>query len=565
LSFLYRCQFRHYRRGACSHRTPEHHASKALRQIPLLLSKIHATNVVEAEGLLGAGMTPEPPLIEAYGIVKRFGSLLANDIAHFDVRSGEVLALLGENGAGKSSLAKILYGYYAADAGEIRVRGERATISSPRDARAIGVGMVFQNFTLIPALSVFENIALFQSDLPAVMRRGEILKRIRHYAERFHLAADPWQPVRQLSVGEQQKVEILKQILAGARVLILDEPTKVLAPQECEGLFRTIAELRSEGFGIVLITHKLREALSCADRVAVMRQGRIAGMLDRHKATEENLLALMFGGALAAPTRSPSRSIHDGHGYALELRDVSTSGDAGATPLRNVSIGIRPGEIVGVAGVSGNGQRELGELILGLRRPRSGTKLLWSEDASRWSVATVRDKGVASIPDDPLALACVSGLTVRENLALGTGMRYRNGLGVDWRTLDGDMQRSFARLQFPRPNFEARAATLSGGNLQRVVLARELAHAPKLIVALYPSRGLDARSTMTVRALLAGARDGGAAVLIVSEDLDELFAVSDRLIVLFRGVIAGEFGPEDFCAETVGPLMVGAGDQTDAA
>jgi ABC-type uncharacterized transport system ATPase subunit len=219
----------------------------------------------------GTPHTGGPALLEAHGIVKRFGSLLANDIAFFDVRPGEVIALLGENGAGKSTLAKILYGYYAADAGEIRVRGARQDISSPRDARALGIGMVFQNFTLIPALSVFENVALFQNDLPAMMRRGDLLDRIRSYSERFQIAADPWQPVRQLAVGEQQKVEILKQILAGARVLILDEPTKVLAPQECDGLFRTIAELRAEGFGIVLITHKLREVLDCADRVAVMR------------------------------------------------------------------------------------------------------------------------------------------------------------------------------------------------------------------------------------------------------------------------------------------------------
>jgi general nucleoside transport system ATP-binding protein len=518
-------------------------------------------------GPFGASTTNSggPPLLEAYGIVKRFGSLLANDIAFFDVRPGEVIGLLGENGAGKSTLAKILYGYYAADAGEIRVRGARQEISSPRDARALGIGMVFQNFTLIPALSVFENIALFQSDLPAVMRRGDLLARIHSYSERFQIAADPWQPVRQLAVGEQQKVEILKQILAGARVLILDEPTKVLAPQECDGLFRTIAELRADGFGIVLITHKLREVLGCADRIAVMRQGRVVDIVDRARASEESLLELMFEGALAASPRLAGVSARHGGADALTLAGISTSAGPGGTALHDLSVNIRPGEIVGIAGVSGNGQRELGELILGLRQPRAGTKLLWGEDASRWSTATVREKGVASIPDDPLALACVPQLTVRENLALGTGARYRAGLALDWNKLDGDMARSFAKLGFPRPSFEARAATLSGGNLQRVVLARELAHDPKLIVALYPTRGLDARSTMTVRALLAGACNDGAAVLLMSEDLDELFAMSDRLLVLYRGAIAGEFGPADFRAETVGPPMVGAGKQSHAA
>jgi ABC-type uncharacterized transport system ATPase subunit len=522
----------------------------------------HAT----AGGPLGVS-TPNsgaPPLLEAYGIVKRFGSLLANNIAFFDVRPGEVIALLGENGAGKSTLAKILYGYYAADAGEIRVRGVRQEISTPRDARILGIGMVFQNFTLIPALSVFENVALFQTHLPAVLRRGDLLARIRYYSERFQIAADPWQPVRQLAVGEQQKVEILKQILAGARVLILDEPTKVLAPQECDGLFRTIAELRAEGFGIVLITHKLREVLACADRVAVMRQGRVVDIVDRASASQESLLELMFEGALAAPPRPTGIPVQQGGADALTLKGVSTLADAGDTALRDLSINIRPGEIIGIAGVSGNGQRELGELILGLRQPRSGTKLLWGEDASRWSTATVREKGVASIPDDPLALACVPRLTVRENLALGTG-RYRTGLALDWQKLDRDMARSFAKLGFPRPRFEARAATLSGGNLQRVVLARELAHDPKLIVALYPTRGLDARSTLTVRALLDGARSDGAALLLMSEDLDELFAMSDRLLVLYRGAIAGEFGPADFRPETVGPPMVGAGIKSHAA
>jgi simple sugar transport system ATP-binding protein len=340
-----------------------------------------------------------------------------------------------------------------------------------------------------------------------------------------------------------------------------------LAPQESEGLFKTLAELRAEGMGIVLITHKLREVLACADRIAVMRHGRVAGVVDRREASEENLLSLMFGDApiQPAPPLLHAAGRHDRGECALELVDVSTVGDNGETPLRNISMNVRSGEIVGVAGVSGNGQRELGDLILGLQRPHAGIKLLFGEDASRWSIAMTRQKSVAAIPDDPLAFACVPGLTVRENLALGSGRRYAAGLGVDWPRLDADMQKSFARMGFPRPNFAARAATLSGGNLQRLVLTRELAHQPRLIVALYPTRGLDARSTMAVRALLRDARDRGAAVLIISEDLDELFEVSDRLLVLFHGAIAAEFTPEDFRAETVGPPMVGLAERSDAA
>jgi ABC-type uncharacterized transport system ATPase subunit len=514
----------------------------------------------------GSGLEfASPPLLEARRITKKFGAVVANDAVDFAVHAGEVVALLGENGAGKSTLAKILYGYYAADVGEIHVLGRRVELASPGDARALGIGMVFQSFTLIPAMSVYENIALFLRNLPIVPRRAEIISRMRIYADRFRLFVDPWLPVRRLSVGDQQKIEILKQLLADARVLILDEPTKVLAPQESEGLFATIAELRAQGFGIVLISHKLREVLACADRIVVMRRGRVAGVLDRREATQEKLLALMFGDVLATlPDRAPAaRPIDEAGPPVLELAGVSTSD--GETPLDRVSLKVRPGEIVGVAGVSGNGQRELADLIVGVLSPRLGRRLLWGEDASHWSISKLREKGVAVIPDDPLALACVARMSVRENLALGTGRRYFTGLTVNWRKLDVHMQRVFSQFGFPRPNFAASIATLSGGNLQRTVLVREFGHEPRLIVALYPTRGLDVRSTWATHTLLRNARDRGAAVLMVSEDLDELFAISDRLLVLYRGSIAAEFRPENFRPERIGPFMVGAADRADAA
>jgi simple sugar transport system ATP-binding protein len=261
-----------------------------------------------------------------------------------------------------------------------------------------------------------------------------------------------------------------------------------------------------------------------------------------------------LGSAVFRDGAPPSRAI------MLELDGITTAPATGAAVLRDLSLRLHAGEILGVAGVSGNGQRELAELVLGLRRPHRGTRHLGGEDATRWSAARTRERGVASIPDDPLALAAVPGLTVRENLILGTGRRYRAGIGFDWSSLVADMDRSAARLSFPPPSYDARAGVLSGGNLQRVVLVRELAHGPRLIVALYPTRGLDARSADALRGVLSEARDAGAAVLLVSEDLDELFAVSDRLIVLRDGCVAGTFLPPAFRAEAVGPCMVGAAD-----
>ncbi len=508
----------------------------------------------------GQNVNSTEPLLEASGVFKRFGSLVANDVDTFTVRAGEVVSLLGENGAGKSTLCKILYGYYRADAGAFKLEGRPVTIGSPRDARRLGIGMVFQNFSLVAALTVWENIALFLEDLPFMIGPALLRRRMRATAERLRLTVDFELPVGRLAVGDQQKVEILKQILAGARVLILDEPTKVLAPQESEALFKTIAELRADGYGVVFITHKLREVMRCADRIVVMRQGRIVGTSSRDDASEELLLGMMFGVAPTALARQPATHKTSPGETALRLDDVSTAAGPGASALHDLSVDLRAGEILGVAGVSGNGQREVAECILGLLRPSRGTKHLWGKDTTTWSVAQIRESGVAVIPEDPLASAIIPSLTVRENLAIGNGRRYRDGVGVDWQSLAADMERSRERLGFPPLALETRTGVLSGGNQQRVVLIRELAQNPRLIIALYPTRGLDTRSAEALRSLLDEARRGGAAILLVSEDLDELFAVSDRLIVLRDGRLTGTFTSDSFRAELVGLAMVGAAD-----
>jgi len=505
------------------------------------------------------------PTLTLRGITRSFPGVVANDHVDLDVHAGEVHAVVGENGAGKSTLVKILYGFYRADAGEIRLDGAPVTIGAPEDARALGIGMVFQDLVQVPALTVAENIALFLPDLPAVLGRAALARRIATTSEQYGLAIDPRAPVWRLSVGERQKVEIVKLLLARARVLVFDEPTRSLAPHEVAGLLDVLATLKRDGRAVVFIAHKLSEVLAVADRITVMRRGRVVGSLSRAEATESALVALMFDDTTTGErTRRPpppgSEAPLPGAAPALELRGVSVRAEAHGCGLADVDLTVAPGELVGVAGVSGNGQRELGDVILGLVAAAAGRKWLWGDDATRWSVARVRASGVVFVPDDALGLAAVPQLSAVENAVLGDRRRYARagGLAVDWAAARADLTRAFARLGFPVPSLDAPVGTLSGGTVQRAVLARELTHGPRLIVALDPARGLDARSTAaTCRALLA-AREAGAAVLLISEDLDELCALADRLVVLFGGRIVGAGRPADFAVETIGHLMTGS-------
>ncbi len=495
------------------------------------------------------------------GISKRFLAVQANDAVDLDFFPGEIHALLGENGAGKSTLMKILYGFYQGDAGEILVEGKRQHIRSPLDARHLRIGMVFQTFTLIPALSVGENIALYLPDLPVVPNRRGIAERIRTFSQRYHLDVDPDATVRDLCIGDQQKVEVLKLLLADARVLIFDEATRVLAPHEVESLFEILARLKEAGFAIVFITHKMREVLACADRITVMRRGRVAGTLLRATATEQTLVRLMFGDAVPSEGRTGAPKQKHAAVPLLELRHVSTRSKTAGTQLDDISLAIHPEEIVGVAGVSGNGQRELANVMLGLLPCWRGKRMLDGTDATQWTAGRIRESGVGFVPEDPLAMGVVPSMTVAQNAALGDVGRYarHGGFALDWSQVQQDVDSSFRSLSFDALDSRTQARTLSGGQLQRAILARELGRKPRLLVASYPTRGLDVRSAVAARRVLSLLRDEGGSVLIVSEDLDELCDLSDRLVVLHGGRVVGEFLPHEIDRHRIGYLMTGSG------
>lgn len=503
----------------------------------------------------------QAPLVSLRGITKRFPNVLANDSVNLDLFPGEVHALLGENGAGKSTLMKILYGFYKADDGKIAVDGKDVHIGSPLDARQLRIGMVFQKFTLIPAMTVAENIALYLPELPAVLDTQRIANQIVELGKQYHLDVDPGSAVRDIAIGDQQKVEVLKLLVGQARVLIFDEATRVLAQHEIERLFQIFMKLKEDGYAIVFITHKLREVLACADRITVMKNGRIAGTLSQSEATEESLVALMFGDALPAEVRTEVRQRKTEGVPLLELKSSAAKPQDDRIQLADISLEIRSGEIVGVAGVSGNGQRELGDLILGLIPCVRGKRLLQGVDATSWSAGRIRASGVGFVPDDPLGMAVIPWMTVAQNAALGSIETYarHGGLAIDWNHVQRDIATSYEELSFEPPNPWIQVRSMSGGQLQRTVIARELGKGPKLLIASYPTQGLDVRSAVAARRVLVELRNRGGGVLLVSGDLDELFSLSDRLVVLHQGAIVGTFLPHETDRHQIGYLMTGSG------
>jgi general nucleoside transport system ATP-binding protein len=498
----------------------------------------------------------EAPALELRGITKRFGPVVANDGIDFDLRTGEVHALLGENGAGKSTLMSILYGLYSPDEGEIRVNGEPAKVDSPARAIGLGIGMVHQHFMLVPVMTVTENIVLGEEPTRgALLDVREGSRKVKELSDRYGLAVDPDAVIEQVSVGMQQRVEILKTLYRDARILILDEPTAVLTAQESHELFEVLRALKKDGVSIVFISHKLNEVLEIADRVTVLRRGKRIDTVPTEGATEESLARLMVGRDVLL--RVDKKTAKPGEPM-LEVEGLHVRDTRGLEAVKGVSLEVRGGEVVAIAGVDGNGQLELVQAIAGVVVPESGRVAIEGRDVTGRGVRATTEAGVAHIPEDRHLCGLVLDFTLAENLAL---REYREPPISNHGLLSvgqmNDRARALLREYDVRggdPN--TLASALSGGNQQKVAVAREVASNPKLLIAHQPTRGLDVGAIEFVHGRLLVERDGGRGILLVSLEFEEIRALADRILVIYEGQIVGEF-PPDASEEELGVAMTG--------
>ncbi len=494
--------------------------------------------------------------VQMRGITKQFPGVLANDGIDLDVHSHEILALLGENGAGKTTLMNILAGLYQPDAGQISLKGKEVEFQSPKDAISHGIGMVHQHFMLVESLTVTENIILSLQSSGINIHANQVKKRVLELSKQYHLMVDPDAAIWQLSVGEQQRVEIMRLLYRGAEILILDEPTAVLTPEEAADLAKILRKMTEEGKAVILITHKLNEVTSFSDRVTVLRAGHVVSNLLTKDTSKKELARLMVGRDILFHLEKKKCKKGDS---VLKLEHIHTTNDKGLPALVDVNLQICTGEILGVAGVAGNGQRELAEVITGLRDITSGKISVNGKDISNSSPFEVIHAGISHVPGDRIGVGLAANLPVSDNLVMKA---YRKPP-----ILQGQLVKKKNILQFTKnlievfeiktPSAETPARLLSGGNQQRLILAREITASQGMLIAVYPSRGLDVGATESVRSTLLEQRDKGSAILLISEDLEEITQLSDRIIVLYEGKIMGTVDPESTSLETIGMMMAG--------
>ena len=495
--------------------------------------------------------------IEMRGITKHFPGVLASDHVDFDVKSGEVHALLGENGAGKSTLMKILYGLYRPDEGEILLNGKPVNIASPTDAINLGIGMIHQHFMLVPSLTVAENVALgLPSSRGLLTDLDRVSKRILELAGIYGLKIDPSAFIWQLSVGQQQRVEIIKALYRGAALLILDEPTAVLTPQEVDELFVIMHQMVKDGYGLIFISHKLHEVVEISNRVTVLRDGRKIGTRPTSETTKQDLANWMVGREISF---APDRGNVERGEIRLKLDQLSCGSDRSTPGLRDVSLEIHSGEILGIAGVSGNGQRELAEAVTGLRKVTSGRIYLEGNDVTGFAPGALTERMLSYIPEERMRDGMIKDFTVAENMILREHHKqpFSHFGFLNLRDISIHSDLMISKFNVKTPSQETLAKNLSGGNIQKIVLAREISRNPRVIIAAQPTRGLDIGATEYVREQLLEQRKKGAAIVLISEDLDEIFALSDRIAVIYEGQIMDILPRQDATFEKLGLLMAG--------
>jgi len=502
-------------------------------------------------------MTANTPAVRMTGIIKRFPGVLANDQVDLTVYPGEIHALLGENGAGKSTLMSILFGIYRPDEGEIEVHGRRVRLNSPRDAIQHGIGMVHQHFMLIDVQTVAENVTLGLNESRFLLNLAQTKRRIVELAQRYGMQVDPDARIWQLSVGEQQRVEILKMLYRGADVLILDEPTAVLTPQESRDLFITLRRMAAEGHAVIFITHKLDEVMAISDRITVLRSGRVVSTVRTCDTNKEELARMMVGRPILFHVDKPP--VQQGE-VVLTVQGLQAANDKRLPALQGVSFAIRQGEILGIAGVAGNGQRELAEVITGLRHASRGCVRIRGREVTNATPWRIIKQRVSHIPEDRLGVGLVPNLPVSDNIILKDyhEPKFSRGPFLDRPSIRRFVDQLIRLFEIATPNPETPVKLLSGGNLQRTILARETASVPDLLVAVHPTRGLDVGATESVHKLLLEQRSKRAAILLISEDLHELLALSDRIAVLYEGEIMGVLPAQNADVEKLGLMMAGA-------